>query len=66
VITCGEKMLGVRYVFLQLLCETFLLSVNIQEIMHIVHRDVHLGHSEVSILLFLPKLEYVDKFVVML
>jgi len=35
------------------------------EIMHMVHRDVHLGHYAVSILSFLPKLEYGDKFVVM-
>ena len=32
--------------------------------MRVVYRDMHLGHYAVSSLSFLPKLEYVDKFVV--
>ena len=30
-----------------------------------VHREVHLGHYAVSVLSYLPKLECVEKFVVM-
>jgi len=32
--------------------------------MLMVHKDVHLGHYALSSLSLLPKLEYVDKFVV--